>query len=162
MSIPVAWIKVGSLCALTAVSVLLYLLWQPTRQAELHTLNLLRRISDRDWVAVEKMLAPDFCDSWGHDRAAVVDKAREAGSHFFALHVMAEDAPKVAVRGDEATVKLKVGVYGSGTAVAHAIMDSVRGETEPMVLIWRRSGAWPWLWELVSATHEELAEKYQL
>lgn len=160
--IPLAWVKWGLLAVIAVTGVWLYQLWQPSRQIELHTVNLLRRISDRDWVAVEKMLATDFRDSWGHDRAAVMGKAMEAGSHFFALHVMAEDVPDIAVAGMEATARVRVGVYGSGTAVAHAIMEAVRGETGPVVLCWRRSGSWPWQWELVSATHDRLAEKYRL
>jgi hypothetical protein len=45
--------------------------------------------------------------------------------------------------------------------VAQAIMDAVRAETEPVVLRWKRTGAWPWQWQLVTASHEGLAEKYR-
>lgn len=131
------------------------------RQVELHTENLLRRISARDWEEVQAMLSADFRDSWSHDRATVMDKAMEAGSHFFALQVIAEEPPMVTVQGEEATVLLRPGIYGSGTAVAQAIMDAVRTEKELVVLRWKRTGAWPWHWELESATHDGLAEKYR-
>lgn len=156
-----AWLKRAVLVAVVGTGVCLHQLWQPMRQVELHTVNLLRRISDRDWEKVQAMLSPDFRDSWGHDRSAAMDKAREAGSHFFALHVMTEEPRMVTVQGDEATALLRPAVYGSGTAVAQAIMDAVRAETEPVVLRWKRTGAWPWQWQLVTASHEGLAEKYR-
>lgn len=161
VTIPLAWLKWGLLVAVVVTGVWLFQLWQPMRQVELHTENLLSRISARDWEEVRAMLSPDFRDSWGHDRAAVMDKAMEAGSHFFALHVVAEESPVVTLQGDEVTVLVRPAVYGSGTAVAQSIMDAVRTETEPVVLRWKRTGGWPWQWKLESATHEGLAQKYR-
>lgn len=136
-------------------------LWQPSRQVERHTENLLARASARDWPAVTAMMAGDYRDAWGHDREFSVDKARELFSHFFALSIVPLRPPQVRVRPGEGTVAVPVGVFGSGTAVAQRVMDEVRRAEEPFVFTWRKVGPWPWQWQLSSAAHEELAQRWR-
>ena len=89
MTIPVSVVKWALLALLIVWVAWLAWLWQPGRQVERHTLNLLKRASDRDWTAVADMMAPDYSDAWNADRAAVVAEARRLFSHFFALQITA-------------------------------------------------------------------------
>lgn len=160
MTIPVAQIKRALVVLLIAWASWLAWLWQPARQIELHTLNLLKRASSRDWTAVEAMMAPDYRDAWNADRAAAIDEARQLFSHFFALQIAVLEPLRVTKDGEEWQASGVVGIFGSGTAVAHAVMDEVREAEGPFVFRWRKSGTWPWRWSLVGTAHDGLDAKY--
>lgn len=158
MSIPVSWLKWSLLLLLLAWGVWLVRLWQPARQVELHTLNLLDRASARDWSAVEAMMAPDYSDPWNADRSAAIDEARKLFSHFFALQITPLETPAISESTDGWQAVGRIGIFGSGTAVAHAVMEEVRAAEGPFIFRWRKSGTWPWQWTLSATGHESLAD----
>ena len=160
MTIPLAQIKWVLAVLLVAWVSWLAWLWQPARQIELHTLNLLKRASSRDWTAVEAMMARGYRDAWNADRTAAIDEARQLFSHFFALQIAVLEPLRVTEEGDEWQAAGAVGVFGSGTPVAHAVMDEVREAEGPFIFRWRRSGTWPWQWSLVGTGHEALDAKF--
>lgn len=160
MSVPVRWIKVAGAFLLVALVVQAALLWRPERQVELHTLNLLKRASARDWPAVAAMMAPDFKDGWGHDREQATDAARLVLSHFFALHIVALEPIRIEETNGPMSASVRIGIFGSGTGVAEAVMEEVRATEEPFVFLWRKHGRWPWQWVLVGAGNRRL-EAYQ-
>ena len=51
-------------------------------------------------------------------------------------------------------------VYGSGTPIAHAIVEAVHELQEPFVFRWNKSGRWPWQWTLTGFSQEELVARY--
>lgn len=160
MKVPLSWVRgVAAAMALVA-GTSLFLLWQPARQVGLHTSNLLKRASDRNWAAVEGMISSDYRDAWGNDRAAAIDEARRLFSHFFALHIVLLEDPRIEWDGGEAAVFVRLGIYGTGTAIAEVVMDEVREAEGPFVFRWRKAGSRPWEWTLVHAGHGELARKY--
>jgi hypothetical protein len=160
MRVSVAWLKTALGIALAAWVIWLFLLWQPARQIELHTLNLLARSSARDWPAVEAMMAPGYRDARHEDRASAVAAGREWTSHFFALQIVPLGDLPVNVSGDEGQASGALGVFGSGTYVAQAVMDAARELREPFVFRWRKSGRWPWQWQLTGIAQTELAARY--
>lgn len=143
-----------------AVVAWLAILWQPARQVRLHTETLLERVSARDWPAVEAMMAPDYSDPWGHDRAALVDEARTVLSHFFALHVVTLEPLAIEMGDGTAEASARLGVFGSGTGVAQAVIEEVQALREPFLFRWRKSGRWPWDWELVLLGQREIEERF--
>lgn len=156
MVVRASWL-VTSLAALLAVwLVWLFLLWRPARQVELHTQNLLARASARDWPAVQAMMSPDYSDAWGHDRAVAIDKSRELFSHFFALQVVPLAPPRVTWEGGDCLASAPIGVFGTGTAVAQAVIEEVRAAGGEAVFVWRKSGSWPWQWLLAGLRHDRL------
>ena len=160
MTIPVAWIK-WSLPALLFVSVAwLFFLWQPARQIELHTAHLLSRASGRDWSAVAKMISSDYRDGWGHDREESLRKAEELFNQFFTVKILPTGPMEINEAGGMATNSVPLEIFGSGTPVAHAVMDEVREAGGSFVFRWRKAGRWPWQWLLVGAGHAELAARY--
>ena len=149
--------KTAAIAAVAASTIWLIQLWQPARQVELHTLNLLQRASARDWTTVERMMSPDYRDAWGHDRATSIDQARLLFSHFFALHIAATGPLQISGGSGERSASGPLGVFGSGSPVAHAVMDEVRSVREPFEFRWQKSGGWPWAWLLVEFRHKDLA-----
>ena len=160
MLVPVAWIKYGALIVLAGLGVFLVRLWQPARQVELHTLDLLERASARDWTAVAAMMSPVYRDSWGHDRESAVEEAQQLFGHFFGLQIVPLEPLRVEVQPDGAAASARMGVFGTGTAVAQAVMEEVRKLGQPFVFRWTKSGSWPWEWSLAEAGQEELAARY--
>ena len=160
VQVPVSWIKGAAVVLVAGWAGWLFLLWQPARQVERHTLNLLKRASDRDWAAVESMMAPDYRDAWNADRAAAIAEARQLFSHFFALQITALEPLQIEETGGVWQAAGPVGIFGSGTAVAHAVMEEVRAAEGPFVFRWRKSGTWPWEWSLTATGHEGLDAKY--
>jgi hypothetical protein len=120
----------------------------------------LKRASARDWTAVADMMAPDYHDAWNADRAAAIDEARQLFSHFFALQITALEPLQITETNGAWQAAAPVGVFGSGTAVAHAVMDEVREAEESFTFRWRKSGSWPWQWSLAGLQHEGLDAKY--
>ena len=126
----------------------------------MHTLNLLKRASDRDWPAVGAMMAPGYRDAWGHDRTTAIDEARRLFSHFFALHIVPLSPLEMAAAGQGWEAVAPVGIFGSGTPVAQAVIEEVRGAAGPAVFVWRRHGSWPWQWLLEEVRHDGLARRW--
>ncbi len=160
MKIPVSSLKWAAILLLGGWGIWLFLLWQPARQIELHTANLLSRASGRDWAAVTAMISPDYSDAWGHGREESIGKADELFNHFFTLKILPTGPMDVRVAGGAGTNSVPLGVFGSGTPVAHAVMDEVREAGGYFVFSWRKTGNWPWQWSLVEAGHAELAARY--
>jgi len=160
MSIPLSLLKWLVFALVAAWLLWLAALWQPARQVELHTLNLLKRASARDWPAVEAMMAPDYRDAWGHNSATAIDEGRKLFSHFFALQIVPLAPLEIAEAGDGWEVRAPIGVFGSGTAVAQAVIEEVRSAEGPATFVWRRDGGWPSRWSLVEVRHEQLAGRW--
>jgi hypothetical protein len=160
MVVRASWLLTAVSALLVLGLVWLFLLWRPARQAELHTLNLLERASARDWPAVEAMMAADYRDAWGHDRASAIDEARQLFSHFFALQIVALAPLRITDENEALAVSAPVGVFGSGTAVAQAVIEEVREARGDAVFVWRRVGGWPWQWALAEVRHAELAGRW--
>ncbi len=160
MRVPLNIVRFALPAVALAAAVWLALLWQPARQVELHTATLLQRVSARDWPAVLEMMAPDYADAWGHDREGLVDDARTLLSHFFALHVVAIEPPVVKVDGDRGEASARLGMFGSGTGLAQAVIEEVQALREPFVLRWKKSGPWPWDWELASLGQSEIEGRF--
>ena len=160
MVVRASWLLTAVSALLVLGLVWLFLLWRPARQAELHTLNLLERASARDWPAVEAMMAADYRDAWGHDRTSAIDEARQLFSHFFALQIVALAPLRITDESEALAVSAPVGVFGSGTAVAQAVIEEVREARGDAVFVWRRVGGWPWHWALAEVRHAELAGRW--
>jgi len=160
MQIPVSWLKTAAIVLLAAMAAWLFFLWQPARQVELHTSNLLARASSRDWDAVAAMMAKDYSDTWSHDRTSAIDEARQLFSHFFALHIVPLHPLRVSEIADEFSARAPIGVFGTGTAVAEAVIEEVREAGGEAGFIWRKAGPWPWRWELSEVRHEKLSARW--
>lgn len=160
MQIPVSWLLRASAVLLLAWVVWLVLLWQPRRQIELHTANLLARASAGNWKAVAEMAAPGYRDSWGHGRGESLGRAEELGRHFFTLQIAPVGPMEIGLGAETAANSVPLGVFGSGTPMAYAVIDEVREAGGVFVFRWEKSGPWPWQWLLVEAGHAGLAARY--
>ncbi|HEX5177680.1 MAG TPA: hypothetical protein VFV83_11645 [Chthoniobacteraceae bacterium] len=143
--------------AATLVALLLYCaaLWQPQRQLRLHQANLLRAVEKRDWERVATFFADDYSDRWGHDKASVIERAREVFRQF--LFVKIRHAITTIDRlNDSASVAASIKIDGSGGPLAQFAEERVDALRDPFVFRWSKQSWKPWDWKLREVNQPEL------
>lgn len=140
--------------ALLLGSLWLAWLWQPERQVRLHQKHFLQAVERRNWRAVEKFLAAEYADRWGHDKAFVLSGCQEVFRQFLFLTVE-QRIEDCVVEGRSGTARLEVKIAGSGGPLAQYAVSTVNALREPFVFSWERRGRW-WDWEIVRVEQREL------
>ncbi len=150
-------ILASALLAILAGGLWLLRSWQPQRQLEIRTRHLLESVADRDWSAVEAMLAADYLDSWNHDRQTALEDARMVFSQFLVVRFEILAPVEVAMLSeDRGSASLALALQGRGSALAQAAINTLAEHPSPWVFTWRRSGPMPWQWQLMSLAHPGL------
>ena len=136
---------------------LLWLGWwlRPERQLVRAQGRLISALEKRDFEKMAGLLADDYRDPWGHDKAFVI---RECGQVFGQFLTLSIDREGREVRMEDRTAGLreKVTIRGFGGPFAMAAQDAVNALREPFTMRWRRRSWKPWDWELTSVEHPEL------
>ena len=136
------------------LGIYLFTLWQPARQVELHSENLLAEIEAKDWKDVGKFIADDYQDRWGQDRSVVLQQLRQVLGIVRNPQITATAAqPRIAGRQGFWTAKITV--KGEGE-FAVLIEERVNSLSEPFELEWQRKSGKPWDWKLVGVKQPEL------
>lgn len=139
--------------ALVALGLWLAWLWQPERQVRLHTAGLIKGIERRNWSKVQDLLADNYSDRWGHDKAFVLSGLHQVFGSFVFLTVEHENLSVNAITGQTRT---RVKVSGQGGVVAQYVMTKVNGLPEPFTLTWAKRSGKPWDWHLTAVDHPTL------
>lgn len=154
MSKPLYW--TGAALALLICAGTLKWHWQPERQVRRHQAALFHAYEKRDWADLHHLVAEEYKDGWGQNKADLMQGSQEAFRHFLFLTIEAPPATcQVAAEG-LATVETTVRLRGRGSPVAEVIMDRVRALKQPFRFTWQKAGAWPWDWVLIHAEQPEL------
>jgi hypothetical protein len=147
----------GAIVAVLALLVGLWLWsrWQPARQARVHTEKLLSAVESKNWGRLGGLLAQDYTDSWGNDKADVLERVREVFAQFFALELKAGAMTVQTVAGG-AIVRAPVSLRGRGGPLAEVAVQRVGALREPFVFHWRKESWRPWDWALTRVEQPEL------
>ena len=143
----------GLIVALIA-GIYLVRLWQPERQVALHGAHLLSHIENKDWTAVSDLIAEDYQDRWGHDRALVLERLREVFRAMPNARIAAAN-PAVNAANGKGNWVAKVTITGAGEFAA-VIEERVNALPAPFELEWRRRSGKPWDWKLVRVENSAL------
>ena len=141
--------------AVILVTVWLYWWLQPERQLRRAQGRLIAAVEKRDFDAMARLLAEDYRDRWGHDKAIVVGESRQVFSQFLMLTIERESR-SVEMGTQSSIVREKLTIEGFGGPLAVAAKDAVNALREPFSLSWRRRSWKPWDWELLSVEQPEL------
>jgi len=143
--------------AAALVALLLYCvaLWQPERQLRLHQANLLRAVEKRDWERLATFFAEDYSDRWGHDKAIVIERAREVFRQFLFVKVR-HTVTSIERAGDSAVVSAKISIEGSGGPLAQFAQERIATLAEPFIFRWSKRSWKPWDWQLREVNQPEL------
>jgi hypothetical protein len=130
-------------------------LWQPARQVRRHNENLFAAVESKDWKELSKLMAADYSDRWGHDKATIIERSRMVFAQFIAMEVKAID-PEVEEANGQGTVRARVTLSGSGGPLAELAIQKAAALKQPFVFEWRQASWKPWDWVLVRVDQPEL------
>lgn len=136
------------------LGVYLLRLWSPENQVRLHSEHLVHQVERRDWSAVEKFVASEYHDTWGDDRARLLNRLRLVGRFFFDLTITVSDV-HTRTSASTGSWQARVQLTGRGEA-AGEITSQVNSLTMPFKLSWRHESRRPWDWWLVEVANESL------
>ncbi len=127
---------------------------QPEQQIRRAQTRLIAAIESRDLVAFERLLADDYSDSWGHNKAIVVSQANEVLRQFLMLSVEHEEKG-LTFKGATWVVSEKIILKGTGGPLAIYAKDEVGRLREPFAITWRKNGS-ATQWVITSVAQPEL------
>jgi len=159
------WFRSGFYSGLGAallIGLFLLWLWQPERQVKRHTENFFHSIERKDWEGMADFVGNDYQDQWGHDRARVLERAREIFRYLRGIRIVAS-TPSVRVDQYSAQWVARVTLEVDEGELATSIKERVNSLATPFELEWHRLSAKPWDWKLVrvsNATLEVPADAY--
>ena len=88
----------AGLLLLVFLGLYLFQLWQPTRQVELHSENLIHALEEHDWDDAAGFLAPTYEDQWGHGHELVLRRLRQVVGYLRDLRI--ETIEPIAIAAD--------------------------------------------------------------
>jgi hypothetical protein len=116
---------------------------------------LIDAVESKDWKELSELMADDYSDRWGHDKAAVIERSRTVFSQFLVMEITATE-PEVEEANGLGTVRAKLKLSGSGGPVAELAIQKVAALQQPFVFEWRQASWKPWHWVLVRVDQPEL------
>lgn len=130
-------------------------LWRPEKQVQRHQRQLLSALEDRDWDDVNELLAENYSDRWGHDKAFVQSRAAQVFRQFFAVQITGE-ITALDLSGDTGEVRTSLRVQGRGGPLAEYAIMRANALTSPWTFRWRKQSWKPWDWVLEYVDQPEL------
>ena len=138
-----------------ALGLYLFQLWQPGRQVELHTANLLDAIEDGDWADVTEFLAESYEDQWGHDRQSAVARLRNVARYARELRFETTDRVVIAA-GEEGEWRGRVRIEVDQSELSAYLRERLTQLDSPFTARWRQQSWKPWDWKLVHVSNTAL------
>jgi hypothetical protein len=129
--------------------------WQPERQSRAHTEKLVAAVESRNWKRLERLVADDYSDRWGHDKAVVMERVREVFAQFFVIELKAGAIDVQAADGQQ-VARAAVTLQGRGGPFAEMAVQRVGDLREPFTFTWRQQSWMPWDWVLTGVDQPEL------
>ena len=143
-----------ALGATIAIGLYCFWLWQQERQINRHTENLFHRIEQKNWTGVADLIAPDYADQWGNDRALVLERIRLVlGSGHLRINVSDTNCK---IDNGVGLWRGRIVIDGDETELIAFAKERVNSLTTPFQLQWRHVSRKPWDWKLVRVTNTEL------
>jgi hypothetical protein len=148
---------------IAAVLILGVALWlwgwcQPERQVRRAQARFLAAAESGDFDSLAELIAEDYRDGWGHDKAFVLRASKEVFPRFVLIDINREERG-VEQAGADWVLREKLTISGLGDGLAIAVRNRVNGLREPFTTTWRKKGWKPWDWELVSMEQPEISER---
>lgn len=128
-------------------------LQSPERQVTAVQMDFLEALEGHDWKDVEAFLAPDFVAVSGHTRGTVMPALQHALGRFVTLSI----EPRSSAVKASATMGLitqQIRLVGLGDGLAMAVRDRANQITTPWLFHWRKTGRWPWNWQLTQVHND--------
>jgi hypothetical protein len=117
--------------------------------------TFIEALEEHDWDTVSLMLAPDFAGSQGLNAQSVMPELQKALGGFATLEIETID-PVVQASPKLGFTTQRIKVIGLGSSFAIAVRERANQIQTPWLLHWRKTGFWPWEWELTMVHNDSL------
>ncbi|MFM7605534.1 MAG: hypothetical protein ACKO8Z_10090 [Prosthecobacter sp.] len=117
--------------------------------------TFLAALEDREWETVGSMMKSDFAGPGGLTADAAMQELQRALEGFVTLDIEARD-PSVKAARDIGVSTQIIRITGLGSPLAIMVRDKANQLQTPWLLHWRKTGDWPWEWQLTQAFNEGL------
>ena len=117
--------------------------------------TFLAALEDREWETVGSMMTSDFAGPGGLTADAAMQELQRALEGFVTLDIEARD-PSVKAARDIGVSTQIIRITGLGSPLAIMVRDKANQLQTPWLLHWRKTGGWPWEWQLTQAFNEGL------
>lgn len=144
---------IGGLLAAIVLGVYLFQLWQPERQVELHSLNVIRALEKH--AALEDFIASDYVDQWQQDRTMVLARLRQVLAFTPKLKISALGAAATA-QDREGNWSARITIEAEPNEWTTLLKERVNTLDQPFELRWRKQSRKPWDWKLVRVNNPAL------
>jgi hypothetical protein len=145
----------GGLSIALLLGLFLLWLWQPERQLKLHTANLFHSMEHKNWQRMADFIGTDYQDQWGHDRARVLERAREVFRYLRNIQI---GSSRATVQIDKRRAQWigKITIDADQSEVAALIKERVNSLDTSFELEWHCMSGKPWDWKLVRVSNPSL------
>jgi hypothetical protein len=130
-------------------------LWQQERQIVRHTENLFRRIEQKNWSGFADLVAVDYADQWGNDRALLLERMRLVLGYSRQVHLHVSDS-NCKIDNGVGIWRGRITIEGDDSDLVAAAKVQVNSLTTPFELRWRKVSDKPWDWKLVRVSNPDL------
>ncbi len=135
---------------------LLFHHWQPQQQLRSHTESFLKAVEDRNWERVGGLMASDYQDGWGLNKASALTYGEETFQHFATLSLNPLGMEITAEDDQQGRVRTQFEVRGIGSPIATLTKNEINGLDQPFVFYWQRQSWRPFDWLLVGIENPAL------
>ena len=129
--------------------------WAPVRYVPAKFDTFIERIEKDRWHMAGWIVADDYSDHWGYDKAGLIDAGHSVFRHFQWIELRRGEEKWQFGKGT-ATVTVTLDLRGEGDQIATLARDTAATATEPFVFTFRKTGAMPWSWRIVSIDQPQL------
>jgi hypothetical protein len=141
--------------ATVAIGLYCFWLWQQERQINRHTENLFYKIEQKNWTGVVDLIAADYADQWGNDRARVLERLRLMSAYGRHLRINVSDA-SCKIDNGLGLWRGRITMDCDDAELIAIVKERVNSLTAPFELQWRHVSSKPWDWKLVRVSNPEL------
>ncbi len=133
--------------------------WRPEATVTRNQAAFIASIENKKWGKCRSLVAPQYGDKWGFNRADLTLALEDVGSQFL-INLDFEWNTTSLTRGDNGDSYTLVGkgsMRGTGTPLAAIIVgQSAAYAALPFTFTWKKQSAFPWDWKLQKIDHPSL------
>ncbi len=145
----------GSLLLVAAGILITY--WQPERQVQVHTDQLLNALANRNWEQVDRLIADDYADAWGFTKETAVTYSRQVFQPFLSLSFEPRTIEVSLEDQDQGKALTSFQVEGRPLSpVSNVAQSELNALETPFEFHWVKQSWKPFDWQLVKLENRAL------
>jgi hypothetical protein len=145
------------LIAVGVIALAVYLFgfrWQSQRVIERRQHSFHEAICHSEWRKARRLLADDYGDAWGFSADEAVEAMGDARA-FISFPRIEALHQQITVSGGKGVYRARLRIHGDA-AFGGGLQTRINRLRAPFSFTWRKTGAWPWAWQISRIENPEL------